>query len=257
MIVLPGAAGEEAEGAQPQGRHHRRALSRAAATVGPAPKAPQQKALWFCFRGVDVVLRIAQPLFPARLRQRAIDRAVAWVSERLNGEDGLGAIFPAMANSVMMFDALGYPDSHPQRAIAQTDREAPGRPRARGLLPALRLAGVGHRARLPCAARSRRARAGAGPQGLDWLAPQQILDVEGDWVARRPTPAAGRLGVSICQSALSDVDDTAVVAMAMDRMQDLRAEKRLSGADRASEGMDRGHAEQERRLGRVRRRQRI
>ena len=56
---------------------------------------------------------------PKATRQRAIDAAVAWVNERLNGEDGLGAIFPAMANSVMMFDALGYPEDHPQRAIAR------------------------------------------------------------------------------------------------------------------------------------------
>ena len=48
---------------------------------------------------------------------------MAWVSERLNGEDGLGAIFPAMANSVMMFDALGYPEHHPQRAIARKSIE--------------------------------------------------------------------------------------------------------------------------------------
>ena len=33
------------------------------------------------------------------MRKRAIDKAVAFVTERLNGEDGLGAIFPAMANS--------------------------------------------------------------------------------------------------------------------------------------------------------------
>src|SRR6202051_705771 len=79
-------------------------------TIGPAPKAPQQKALWFWFfRGVDNVLRAAEPYFPKTSRQRAIDRAVAWVGERLNGEDGLGAIFPAMAHSVMMLDALGYP----------------------------------------------------------------------------------------------------------------------------------------------------
>ena len=54
--------------------------------------------------------------FPKRTRQRAIQRAVAWVGERLNGEDGLGAIFPAMANSVMMYDAL---------AIRSTIRSAP------------------------------------------------------------------------------------------------------------------------------------
>src|SRR5580704_8550483 len=86
--------------------------------LGPTPKAPQQKASWFWFfRLVDDVLRAAEPFFPERLRRRAIDRAVAWVGERLNGEDGLGAIYPAMANSVMMFDALGFSAYHSQRAI--------------------------------------------------------------------------------------------------------------------------------------------
>src|SRR5262245_59778878 len=38
------------------------------ATVGTVPKAPQQKASWFWFfRGVDAVLRPAEPLFPRRL----------------------------------------------------------------------------------------------------------------------------------------------------------------------------------------------
>ena len=39
-----------------------------------------------------------EPLWPKTLRRRAIDQAVAFVTERLNGEDGLGAIYPAMAN---------------------------------------------------------------------------------------------------------------------------------------------------------------
>jgi hypothetical protein len=43
--------------------------------------------------------------------------------ERLNGEDGLGAIYPAMANSVMMYDVLGYPPEHPDRAIARKSVE--------------------------------------------------------------------------------------------------------------------------------------
>ena len=63
--------------------------------------------------------RNAEPLFPRGSRKRAIDKAVAFVKERLNGEDGLGAIFPAMANSVMMFDALGFPPDYPDRAIAR------------------------------------------------------------------------------------------------------------------------------------------
>src|SRR5580704_8143848 len=90
------------------------------ATLGPPRKAPQQKASWFWFfRAVDNVLRAAEPFFPKRTRARAMERAGAWVRERLNGEDGLGAIFPAMANSVMMFDVLGFPPLHEDAAIAR------------------------------------------------------------------------------------------------------------------------------------------
>ena len=36
-------------------------------TIGPAPKAPQQKASWFWFfRGVDALLRATEPMFPKR-----------------------------------------------------------------------------------------------------------------------------------------------------------------------------------------------
>src|SRR5580704_11451094 len=93
-------------------------------SLGAAPKAPQQKSSWFWFfRIVDNMLRAAEPYFPKSTRQRAITAAVAWVGERLNGEDGLGAIYPAMANSVMMFDALGCPDDHPRRAVARKSIE--------------------------------------------------------------------------------------------------------------------------------------
>jgi hypothetical protein len=93
-------------------------------SIGRAPRAPHQNRGWFAlFQAIDAVLRFAEPLFPKRLRRRAIDRAAAFVIERLNGVDGLGAIFPAMVNSVMMFDALGYPADHPYVATARTSVE--------------------------------------------------------------------------------------------------------------------------------------
>src|SRR5262249_41497834 len=89
--------------------------------VGPKSKAPHQKWSWFLlFGAIDVVLRAFEPLFPARTRKRAIEKAVAFVTERLNGEDGLGAIYPAMANTVMMFDVLGYPPDPPDLKVART-----------------------------------------------------------------------------------------------------------------------------------------
>jgi squalene-hopene cyclase len=193
-------------------------------TIGPAPKAPQQKASWFWFfRGVDNVLRATEPYFPRRTRQRAVDRAVAWVSERLNGEDGLGAIFPAMANSVMMFDVLGYPESHPQRAIARKsiekllavhEHEAYCQPCVSpiwdtGLVCHALLEVGGERANANV------------KRGLDWLVPKQILDVRGDWIARRPDLRPGGWAFQYANPHYPDVDDTAVVAMAMDRVQNL------------------------------------
>src|SRR5947209_6813451 len=89
-------------------------------SIGMPAKAPHQSRLWFTlFRSLDIVLRTIEPLVPDKLRQRAIDKAVAFVEERLNGEDGIGAIFPPMANTVMMYDALGFPPDHPPRALTR------------------------------------------------------------------------------------------------------------------------------------------
>jgi squalene-hopene/tetraprenyl-beta-curcumene cyclase len=198
--------------------------------MGPAPKAPQQKAPWFWFfHGVDNVLRATEPYFPYRTRQRAIDRAVAWVNERLNGEDGLGAIFPAMANSVMMYDVLGYPEDHRQRAIARKsiekllvvhEAEAYCQPCVSpiwdtGLVCHALLEVGGERV------------VNDVKRGLDWLVPKQVLDVRGDWIARRGGIRPGGWAFQYANPHYPDVDDTAVVAMAMDRQQNLSGQKDL------------------------------
>ncbi len=190
------------------------------ATVRGVSKAPQQSALWFwLFRLLDLVLHAAEPALPVRLRQRAIDRAIAWVGERLNGEEGLGAIFPAMANSVMMFDALGFPDSHPQRALARRSierllvlhaDEAYCQPCVSPVwdtaLTCHALLEVGEqRVREPVR------------QALCWLASRQILDLRGDWSASRPDVRPGGWAFQYANPYYPDVDDTAVVVMAMDR----------------------------------------
>jgi squalene-hopene/tetraprenyl-beta-curcumene cyclase len=190
------------------------------ATLGPVPKAPQQKASWFWFfRAVDNVLRATEPVFPKATRQRAIDRAVAWVGERLNGEDGLGAIFPAMANSVMMYDALGYPPDDPRRAIARLsiekllvvhEHEAYCQPCVSPIWDT----GLASHALLETGDAEAQARA---TEGLKWLEPKQVLDVRGDWIARRPDVRPGGWAFQYANPHYPDVDDTAVVVMAMDR----------------------------------------
>lgn len=54
-------------------------------------------------------------------RKRALMKAEQWMLERLEGTDGLAAIFPAMLNSLIALKALRYPDEHPQ--VVRAERE--------------------------------------------------------------------------------------------------------------------------------------
>jgi squalene-hopene/tetraprenyl-beta-curcumene cyclase len=193
-------------------------------TLGPAPKAPQQKTSWFWFfHVVDNGLRAAEPHFPQGPRQRAIDRAVAWVTERLNGEDGLGAIYPAMANSVMMFDALGHPPDHPLRAVARRSVEKllvvhPHEAYCQPCVSPIWDTGLAAHALLETGDAEAQARVA---KALQWLEPMQVLDVKGDWTVRRPDVRPGGWAFQYANPHYPDVDDTAVVAMAMERTQGL------------------------------------
>ena len=206
--------------------------------LGPTPKAPQQKASWFWFfRAVDNILRAAEPLFPKRTRRHAIDRAVAWVGERLNGEDGLGAIYPAMANSVMMYDALGFPADHPRRAIARKSVEKllvvhDGETYCQPCVSPIWDTGLACHALLEAGGENAVVQV---ERGLDWLVPMQVLDVRGDWSARRPDLRPGGWAFQYANPHYPDVDDTAVVAMAMDRMQNLGRGNYRSAIGRARE----------------------
>ena len=171
------------------------------------------------FNGLDLVLKVAEPLWPELLRRRAIERCLAFVTERLNGEDGLGAIYPAMANSVMMFDALGYPPDHPGRAIARRaidkllvvkEDEAYCQP---CVSPVWDTALAAH-AMMEAGGEE----AGmAARRGLDWLVPLQEFEVKGDWAERRPDVRPGGWAFQYRNAHYPDLDDTAVVVMAMDR----------------------------------------
>ena len=194
------------------------------ATLGPVPKAPQQNALlfWF-FRAADNGLRWAEPVFSKWTRQQAIDSAVAWVGERLNGEDGLGAIFPAMVNSVMMYEVLGYPPDYPQRAVARLSVEKllvvhGDEAYCQPCVSPIWDTGLASHALLETGDDEALRQV---TKGLQWLESKQILDVRGDWIARRPHVRPGGWAFQYANAHYPDVDDTAVVALAMDRAQQL------------------------------------
>ncbi|MEM9140602.1 MAG: squalene--hopene cyclase, partial [Pseudomonadota bacterium] len=71
------------------------------------------------FLQLDKGLRLIEPWLPKGSRAKAMKAAEDFTINRLNGEDGLGAIYPAMANAVMMLRVLGYPDDHPHMITAR------------------------------------------------------------------------------------------------------------------------------------------
>ncbi|HEY1449145.1 MAG TPA: squalene--hopene cyclase [Caulobacteraceae bacterium] len=199
-------------------------------------RAAHQKEPWASgFFALDAVLRVVRPWFPKGGHKRAINAAKAFVDERLNGDDGLGAIFPAMANSVMMYDALGFGPEDPNRATARgsiekllvvREDEAYCQP---CLSPVWDTALAAH-ALLDAGGEASET---AAAQALDWLKPLQVLDVAGDWAVQRPGVRPGGWAFQYRNDHYPDLDDTAVVVMAMDRA------KAREGAD-YEEAMARG-----------------
>ena len=188
---------------------------------------------------IDRCLRLIEPLIPKAWRQYAIRRAVAFIIERLNGEEGLGAIFPAMANALMAFAALGYPKDHPDREIAkralrklvvEDDRKAYCQPCFSpvwdtGLaLQALMEAGTG---------RDSPKVKGA----LDWLVERQITGRNGDYNSQRPDLVCAGWAFQYRNDHYPDVDDTAVVGIALDRAEDIGYESSISSAEEWILGM--------------------
>lgn len=190
-------------------------------------QADHVHALWKTgFEALDWGLKRFEGHWPKAMRARAIRECEEWVIERLNGVDGLGAIYPAMANSVMMFDVLGYAPDHPHRAIAREsverllvikEDEAYCQPCVSPVwdtaLAAHAMLEVGSEESLAAADRA-----------LDWLGPRQILDTAGDWVEQRYVRPGG-WAFQYNNDHYPDLDDTAVVVMAMDRASAFRGDK--------------------------------
>lgn len=171
------------------------------------------------FRYIDNVLRFLEPYMPQGPRQKAIDTCVDWVKQRLNGEDGLGAIYPAMANAVMMYDVLGYPADHPDAVIAlkAVDKlvvdDGQKRAYCQPCLSPIWDTGLAIHALL-----DQGADRAPLEKACDWLVSKQILNSAGDWADWRPDVRPGGWAFQYANDYYPDVDDTAVVVMALDRL---------------------------------------
>ena len=79
--------------------------------------APPKSGLWASlFQGLDRGLRLLERLPVKPTRAFALKQAERWILERLQGSDGLGAIFPPIINTIIALRCLGYAQDHPTAA---------------------------------------------------------------------------------------------------------------------------------------------
>ena len=174
------------------------------------------------FLMADHLGRLMDPFIPARMRETATRRAETWMLERLNGEDGLGAIFPAMVNALEAMTILGYAADDPRRVTAKR------------ALQNLLVIGASSAYCQPCVSpiwdtalatlamqeTGDPSSSDAAIRALDWLQTRQLQGEPADWQVKRPGLAGGGWAFQFANSYYPDLDDTAVVVWAMHQARD-------------------------------------
>ncbi len=200
------------------------------------PRDPNLFSWRSFFLLVDRLLKIVEKTPMKPFRNLALRQAEKWMVARLEDSDGLGAIFPAMVNSVMALKSLGYEDSHPKVAegiekLRELEIEEGDAIRLQPCLSpiwdtalamnALEESGVAadHPAML---------------RGARWLVSKEARR-SGDWQVRKPNIEASGWYFQFKNEFYPDVDDTAAVLMALERA-DL--DKVAGGPESLKRGVD-------------------
>ena len=173
------------------------------------------------FLACDGLLKLLRHVGWRPFRKMALARCETWMVERMGeGSDGLAAIFPAMLNSLLALEALGYEPSEPTFAKARRDFEGlfVDDPRDFRIQPCLSpvwdtaiatiaLARSGHRLPSPQVKESL-------ARAVQWLEEKEVR-FRGDWIFKNSTPEPSGWAFEYRNDYYPDTDDTMMVLMAL------------------------------------------
>lgn len=169
-----------------------------------------------CFVLLDRTLKKIDSRIPKFIRNRAVNRAERWTREHCSGTGGIGAIFPAMVNSVIALKLQGAKDSDPDLVrtlaaidalILESEEEAYCQPCVSPVWDT-------------CLALSALTEADVAldePKiinSIKWLFDHQIF-TNGDWCQKTPGLSSGGWAFQYENDKYPDVDDTSMVLMAL------------------------------------------
>jgi squalene-hopene/tetraprenyl-beta-curcumene cyclase len=168
---------------------------------------------------IDQGLKLYQGKAPRLVREQAIKEAEKWLLDHMEGSQGLGAIFPPMVYILIVLRALGYADAHPTVVEAHQH-----------LKDLFIQEGESIRIQ-PCfspvwdtgLALHALAEMGANPDSdfaqrtTQWLLAKECRE-HSDWAKNCPAVEASGWFFEHANPHYPDVDDTAMVVMALRRM---------------------------------------
>jgi len=164
------------------------------------------------------------------LRYLAIKKAERWMLDRFEKSDGLGAIYPGILNSIIALRCLGYSTDDPQviRALDEFEKlgiEEPGIPDHSE--PTFRMQ--------PCMSPvwdTAYAMVALGESGVakddprmlkaaDWILSKEVR-YKGDWAVKVPNVQPGGWYFEFNNEFYPDVDDSAMVLLGLDKVENPR-----------------------------------
>jgi squalene-hopene/tetraprenyl-beta-curcumene cyclase len=204
--------------------------------VGGHPEFPRSRESFTwgnVFLRLDKVLKLWEKHGPKFIRKRAIHKAEHWMLERTKYSDGVAAIYPPMMYVIMALDLLGHGPDHPYRLEAQKQFD--------GLMvddgdrfffqpcfsvvwdAAIAAFALGEASEPPRDALRRCA---------DWLLTKEVRR-KGDWSIKRPNTEPSGWYFEFANEHYPDIDDTAMVLLALSRSRASRPNEQKACEERA------------------------
>jgi squalene-hopene/tetraprenyl-beta-curcumene cyclase len=185
------------------------------------------------FLGLDRACKLYERMPWQPLRERALRKAQTWLFQHLERSEGLAAIYPAMMNAIFALVASGYAPDDPLtareiRELAKFEIEENSTIRLQPCvspvwdtaIAMVALEESGMPSDDPSLIRA-----------ADWLLENQILG-PGDWQEKIPHGRSGGWAFEFRNDFYPDVDDTAFVLMALQRVDHPSPEKMRAAAKR-------------------------
>jgi squalene-hopene/tetraprenyl-beta-curcumene cyclase len=185
------------------------------------------------FLRLDIFLKVWEKYGSKSLRRRAIRKAGQWMLEHTHHSDGVAAIYPPMMYVVMALDLLGYAPDSPERLEAEREFNR-------------LMVDDGERFFFqPCfsvvwdtAIAAFALGEAAEPshdvlrRSADWLLTKEVRR-KGDWSLKRPKTEPSGWYFEFANEFYPDIDDTAMVLLALNRSSASRAEDQQACEHRA------------------------